>query len=51
MWTLLLVILINGGEQTKFESRYYQTEEQCEIAKQKFETATTYGYCEYKLKH
>lgn len=50
MWTLLLVILINGGEQTKFETHVYQTEEQCIIAQHKYETVSTYGYCELTKK-
>lgn len=49
MWVLLLITLVDGGAgQTKFEQRYYQTEQQCKAASQKFETASTYGYCNYK---
>jgi hypothetical protein len=46
MWTLLLITLINGGEQTRFETRVYQTEEQCIINQRRYETPNTYGYCE-----
>lgn len=49
MWTLLLVILVNGGAGvTKFETRTYSTEQQCLAAQRKAENDSTYGYCTLK---
>lgn len=46
MWTLTLIILINGGASpSKFEERTFATEAQCLAAAHKRENDHTYGYC------
>jgi hypothetical protein len=50
MWILTLVILVNGGTSpTKFETSTFTTKQQCEIAADKRETDSTYGYCSFSL--
>lgn len=49
MWILTLVILVNGGTSpTKFETSTFTTKQQCQVAADKRETDSTYGYCSYK---
>ena len=47
MWLLTIVILVNGGEKpTKFETRTYETQKQCEKAIKRVERVDVYGYCD-----
>ena len=47
MWLLTIVIIVNGGEKpTKFETRTYETQKQCEKAIKRVERVDIYAYCD-----
>lgn len=49
MWTLLLVILVNGGTApSKFAEQKFTSEQSCLAAQHRAESATVYGYCTFK---
>jgi hypothetical protein len=52
MWTLTLVILVNGGASpARFETREYATRAECSRAARAAERrADTYGYCDLRTK-
>jgi hypothetical protein len=46
MWTLTLIILINGGASpSKVEEYKFASAVQCLAAQRKYETETKLGYC------
>ena len=51
MYTLILIVLINGGVSPPLVQEYRNlTKQQCEQMKNQKETETKFGYCELQKK-
>ena len=51
MYTLILIVLINGGVSSPLVQEYRNlTKERCEQMKNQKETETKFGYCELQKK-